>query len=403
MKRIYYTICFSILGLLSAYSQGVKFTSPLFEYGIREHLRIDASEEVTAEQLDTIRSIDLSGLGLTDIQDVTFLSHVRHLNLQCNDIRDVSPLTVLDSLTYIDLSRNQLESINVLAFSHSPRMTVDVAFNHITDFSCFQSLTSCRFTISGSSLQTEIDAPYFRTCYLYGDGTGEKAQVMCRVISNVADDARVDIADEHTLIPKDGTDAIVECNQHGTCKVLLAWGDNIADSTYVVPCTVLPLKASETVTIKTGLPGHFMLKDITPSTQGSVSISQTEIEYTANSDFVGESLLFSYYEDDMFKGVSRIVLGSDASGIRTITTADEQLTVTMGKYGVIHISCSSHELQSEATIYVYDTAGKVLAKKLVDSSHGINADLFVRHARRSVMFVQVTSGQKKFVEKILTE
>lgn len=402
-KRLYHTFFLFLMGMLSAHPQGVTFSSPQVEYGIREHLGIDATEEVTKEQLDTISCINLSGLGITDIHDIILLSNARQIYLQCNEIRDISPLILLDSLSYVDLSKNLLESINVLAFSHSPRMTVDVAFNHITDFSCFQSLTSCCFTISGSSLQTEADALYFRTCYLYGDGTEEKAQVRCRVLSNVEEEARVEIANELTSVPKDGTDVIVESNQNETHKVLLAWGDNVADSTYLVPCTVLLLKASESVTIKTGLPEHFILKDITPTTHGSVRISGTDIEYTANSEFETEDLMFSYYEDDIFKGISRIVLGSDASGIKEVTEENGRLLISMNGLQQLHVYCSSHGLSDKAGINIYDTGGRKLVTKQVYGRNGIDTDIPISSIRGTVLIVQVTSGRKKFVERIILE
>ena len=37
------------------------------------------------------------------------------------------------------------------------------------------------------------------------------------------------------------------------------------------------------------------------------------------------------------------------------------------------------------------------------SSNGIDAELFVRHARYAVLIVRVVSGHKKFIGKILVE
>lgn len=60
-------------------------------------------------------------------------------------------------------------------------------------------------------------------------------------------------------------------------------------------------------------------------------------------------------------------------------------------------------LASTSIISVLDTTGRLLAEKQVDSSNGIDAELFVRHARYAVLIVRVVSGHKKFIGKIIVE
>ena len=136
-----------------ACAQSVKFYSPVFEAGVKYHLGVDSAATVTAAQLDTIRTLDLSGLAITDIRDVVNLPNIQKLNLRYNEIDNVEPLVALDSLREVDLSHNRLASIHVLSFACSERMTVDVAFNAISDFSAFHTLTPCCFHLEGMGLQ----------------------------------------------------------------------------------------------------------------------------------------------------------------------------------------------------------------------------------------------------------
>ena len=134
-------------------AQSVTFYSPMFEAGVKYHLGVDSAATVTAAQLDTIRTLNLSGLGITDIRDVANLPNIQRLNLRYNEIDNVEPLVALDSLREVDLSHNRLASIHVLSFACSDRMTVDVSFNAISDFSAFHTLTPCCFHLEGVGLQ----------------------------------------------------------------------------------------------------------------------------------------------------------------------------------------------------------------------------------------------------------
>lgn len=150
-RRIIFCAAWLLVQLAGA--QSVKFYSPGFEAGVKSHLGVDSTATVTAAQLDTIRTLNLSGLAITDIRDVANLPNIQKLNLRYNEIDNVEPLVALDSLREVDLSHNQLASIHVLSFACSERMTVDVSFNAISDFSAFRTLTPCCFHLEGVGLQ----------------------------------------------------------------------------------------------------------------------------------------------------------------------------------------------------------------------------------------------------------
>ena len=74
-------------------------------------------------------------------------------------VDNVQPLTVLDSLVWVDLSYNNLKNINELVYSKSMKMTINVAFNYIGDFSLFGLNTRCNFILEGTTFQIMENAP----------------------------------------------------------------------------------------------------------------------------------------------------------------------------------------------------------------------------------------------------
>ena len=125
MRKIAITILAAVL-TVAAQAQKVTFTSEGIEAGVRHHLGLDANADILQSRADTITAIDLSGLGITDLSDIVYLPNVRTLDLSDNNITNVGPLNVLDSLSELNLKKNALESINLLAFSNSYKMMVDV-------------------------------------------------------------------------------------------------------------------------------------------------------------------------------------------------------------------------------------------------------------------------------------
>ena len=83
-------------------AQKVTFLSEGFEFGVKAHLGLSESDEVMQAQTDTITSIDLSGLGISEISDVVYLPNVEKLDLSLNEIDDVEPLASLEHLQQED-------------------------------------------------------------------------------------------------------------------------------------------------------------------------------------------------------------------------------------------------------------------------------------------------------------
>ena len=173
--------CLAFFAHIALSAQNIQFLSAEFEEGVKYHLGLTETDNVTASQLDTITQLNLSALGLTDIRDVRLMPKLRRIDLSYNMITNISALAELDSLQEVDLRYNQLKDINMLVFSYSDKMDVDVSYNKISDFSMFDALTPCQFTIEGAGLQNWVESTDFHVGYLYSDGTSNKPTIYYRV------------------------------------------------------------------------------------------------------------------------------------------------------------------------------------------------------------------------------
>ena len=204
MKRLAIISCL-VIAAVAMQAQRVNFYSSEFAEGVREHLGLQANNQVLQSQMDTITSIDLSGLGIKDIRDVVYLSAVKHLNLSYNELKDISPLLSLDSLRYVNLSYNHLENINMLALSCADSMEVDITNNYLKDFSYFFTPTVCQFNLVGMYLQMDKAALYMDVYHLYCD-VSERGNtvVVYRGYTNINGGAVISCNRKHASAQLDG-------------------------------------------------------------------------------------------------------------------------------------------------------------------------------------------------------
>ncbi len=308
MKKSLIIWCLTILAHISLSAQSVQFHSTKFEAGVKYHLGLTESENITANQLDTITQLNLSGLGLTDIRDVRFLANLRRIDLSHNMIDNVGALAKLDSLRSADLSYNLLEDINMLAFSYSEKMDVDVSFNKISDLSLFDAITACRFTIEGAGLQNWNDAPFFHVRYLYSDGTSNKPTIFYRIETNTSDDTQLTIEGNSTTVLSDDAPHIHQLNDdyEGIKLVMVSNGD-FSDSTYFIAPKMIHVDALEAVTIETGLPDDYEIR-FSQTKQGVLTNEGSSLKYTAASDFNSEKVIYTFYQGGVLKGISKVIL-----------------------------------------------------------------------------------------------
>ncbi len=302
MKRLAIISCL-VIAALAMQAQRVNFYSQEFARGVRLHLDLPESYQVPQSRMDTITSIDLSGLGIKDIRDVVYLPSVRELNLSYNELTDVSPLLALDSLRYLDLSYNRLENINVLAMSCADSMEVDVMNNYIKDFSYFFTPTLCEFNFVGMYLQLDKSALYMDACHLYCDVNEKGSPVVAyRGYSNAAEAAVIGCNGKHAVAQLDGAGHTVNVPgwPQGPAMVTLSVGE-LGDTTWVLPPVTRRIDAGAVVPIETGLPEGYRI-GMANALHGTVTVSGTDLSYTAPGDLDSDTLYVSYYEGWQLRG-----------------------------------------------------------------------------------------------------
>lgn len=390
------------LATIAARGQEITFYSTAFEEGVRLHLSLDDSSPVLQSQMDTIKNINLSGLGITDIRDAVYLPNVENLNLSYNALTDVSPLLSLDSLKLLRLDNNQLEDISVLALSQADSIVVDISHNHVADFSFFFSPTKCRFTILGMGLQTKTNSPFFDVSQLYGDVEEGNLVVRYRGYSNMSERAYVKCGSYKTVAQMNGE--FITINAPGppttTKKANLSNGVK-GDTTYVVPPIHHELDPGQTVTLSTGLPSSYKI-GYANALKGTVTIQGLKLKYTAPSSHQVDTLYFSYYKGRQLKGFSQFYVGKEYT-VPTIiqqTEGGESLKLAW-QDGKLLVTCPQGALGgcTEAAITVWNAAGQLLASEDVDASHGIDTVLNVSARRGNVAIVQVDCCGRRLIGK----
>lgn len=288
---------------VTASAQKVTFFSPEFELGVKVHLGLEENDEVQQSRMDTITSIDLSGLGITDLRDVVYLSKVKELDLSNNGITNIFPLTVLDSLQLLNLSSNGLESVNPLVFCSAEKMTVMVANNYISDFSFLFSPTHCQFTLMGMGLQQDKNALYLDMYHLYCDVDDRgQAVVVYRGYTNAEGAAVIGCNGKHAVAQLDGAGHTVNVPgwPQSPAMVTLTVGE-LGDTTWVLPPVTRRIAAGSNVAIETGLPEGYRI-GMANALYGTVTVNGTDLAYTAPVDLDRDTVYISYYEGWQLRG-----------------------------------------------------------------------------------------------------
>ena len=315
MKKIA-SIAVLMMTALMAQAQKVTFYSPEFEDGIRYHIGLDESADIQQNQVDTITTLSLSGLGITDIRDVVYLTSVRKLDLSYNKIKDISPLLTLESLEELNLSNNRLESVDILAFIQSESLEVDVSFNFISDFSYFYSPTECEFTFIGMGMQSEKDAPYFDVYQFYSDiNDDDKPVVSFRGYTNMSSSAYLKCGNAQVTAAIDGEihEVTAPGNPTTAAEVFLTNGEK-SETTYIIPVSEYTVGAGKTLKIdKIVLPDGYTLSSAFART-GKVEIVDNAMVYTAAEKGEADVVRFSFYQGSELKGYSRFYVNKQIKG-----------------------------------------------------------------------------------------
>ena len=313
---------------MSVQAQKVTFVSEGVEAGVKAHLGLSSTDDVLQSQTDTITIIDLSGLEIVDISDITFFPNLIRINLTGNKIEDISPLASLEHLQYANLRRNALESINPLIFACSDSLHINVADNYIQDFSYLFSATSCQLLIEGMGVQQQVkDPPYFNIYQFYTFINETRSQEICyRGFTNMKND--ITLACGSLTFPAiiDGytNDVTLPEVLNKTTKVTISNGE-LSEETYVVPIADYQVKAGQTVTLSTGLPDDYFFS-YAHANSGKVETAGNILQYTAPADAAPDIISFCYYKGYSLKGYSRFYVNwnkkGDVNGDGKLTMAD---------------------------------------------------------------------------------
>jgi len=325
MRKILFIIL-SVISVLSVEAQKVTFASEGFARGVKAHIGLAENEDVLQTQTDTITNIDLSGQEISSIYDVVWLPKVKRLDLSNNSIADVRPLAELDSLEWLDLRNNFLTDASLLAFTRVKKMTVNIGYNYIEDFTAFLMPGHCQFTMVGMNRQLKSEAEQFEIYQLYASVNGQgQLSVTYRGLTDMPSNVTLSVGEQSETALLDGTThtVSVETKSDKALKVLISNGA-YEDSTFVVPAVFYPSETNESKIIETGLPENYRI-DNAGAKYGAVAIDGTKLQYTAPDEKASDVVAFSYYEGARFRGYGYVLTGlhlGDVNGDGDVDIAD---------------------------------------------------------------------------------
>ena len=400
IRRIIALAIATLLTPLMTEAQNVTFVSQGFEQGVKMHLGLGENDVVPQSRTDTITVIDLSGLEISDVSDAQWLPNVRSLNLQMNAITDISPLVDLDSLRYLNLSYNHLEDIDMLIFTCSNQMYVNVAGNHIKDFSLFFNPSICCFEIVGMGTQTEKNAPYVHISHFYADVSDEgKAMLALRGYTNIADKCVIKSQGINGKAPLDGylNNIPFDDDLMQTVEAIVTDGEG-GDTTWVVPPAILDIRANQQVSFDTQLPEGYEIK-YANALVGTVTVEGTTLSYQAPTTESNDTVYFSYYEGSRLKGFSQLCLSNaEATGIEGVTTGALRLSLKGRQLAVDMPAVASGET---VAVRVIDAAGRSIASHQAEATaDGYHAALLLPYVPKEMIIVEVKTGQRRIIKKL---
>ena len=399
-RRTILMIIVALLSVVTAEAQNVTFVSTGFEEGVKMHLGLGENDAVPQSRTDTITVIDLSGLEISDVSDAQWLPNVKRMNLRWNQITDIAPLVSLDSLRYLDLRNNHLEDIDLLIFSASDQMTVNVAGNHIKDFSLLFDPFICHFDILGMGVQTEKDAPYVHISHFYGDVSDEgKAMLTLRGYTNIADKCVIKSQGINGKAPLDGylKNILFDDDLVQTVEAVVTNGEG-GDTTWVVPPTLFDIRANQQVSFDTQLPEGYEIRYANANV-GTVTVEGTTLNYQAPATESNDTVYFSYYEGDRLKGFSQLVMSNaEATSVGSVATHGVRLSLHGRQLAVDYTGAKPGE---QVSVSVFDAAGrKIAGQQSAATATDYHAELSLPYLPDNMIIVEVKTAERRTIRKM---
>ncbi len=397
--RKYIIIMICCLAALPSAAQEVTFFSAEVEAGVRQHLRIAESATISMAQLDTITQIDLSHRGISDVRDMPLMPNLRILDLSDNQLDDLQPLALLDSLEWLDLRYNNLKGINQLFYTGAKKLTINVGFNHIRDFSLFWTLSLCSFTLEGTGLQLSENEQYFDVFYFYADVEDDVPMVCYHGITNIEAGASLDCGALHQVAAMDGDSYKVSLTESiGTTTMATLSNGECGDTTWVVPPTLFDIRANQQVSFDTQLPEGYEIRYANANV-GTVTVEGTTLSYQAPATESNDTVYFSYYEGDRLKGFSQLVMSNaEATSVGSVATHGVRLSLHGRQLAVDYTGAKPGE---QVSVSVFDAAGrKIAGQQSTATTTDFHADISLPYLPDNMIIVEVKTAERRTIRKM---
>ena len=391
------------ISINSIYAQ-VQFKSLEFEIGIRKHLNLTETEIIYLNSLDTIKKIDLSGLNIKDVNDVTFLKKIKVLNLSNNQIRDISPLLYLPRLKVLNIAGNNIENISTFTFSDKRSFKLIVSDNQISDFQNLQTATFSNVEIIGSDRQQFVQ-PTFLINNLY---TLTQANGQAIIKYNVWD--RLNICNPFSITYGDGiTSNNLQCDSYTNnqnysystegFKTITITRDSKTLTTHFVAPYILTFDMGQSYPLNLSLPTEINLISLeNVTTYGTATVISNQINYQPL--VVGNDIIKVKYKYGTSNRTE--VFYIFISNTNILSTNELLLLKNIKVYpnptnNIINISSQNLTINQ---IAIYDLLGRLLeVKKTNETLTTIN----IQDLPNSIYFLEVKTAQGIKTEKIIKQ
>lgn len=400
MRKFVIIILTCCLPILRGFGQELTFFSAEVEEGVRKHLNLTESVPISFTQLDTITSLDLSHSGITDLRDLTMMPNLRLLDLSENMLDDLQPLALLDSLEWVDLRHNNLKGINQLFYSTSKKLTIDVAFNRIRDFTLFGTFSTCSFTLEGTGLQLSENAPILEIYQFYSDVDNGEPVICYRGFTNLETEFALDCGTLHQTATMDGgTYRVMLSDSYGMTVMATLSNEINCDTTWVVTPRVYNIRANQEVTFDTELPETYTI-GYANANVGTVEVEGTKLRYIAPETESNDMIYFTYYKDNRVKGFSQLTMSNpEDTGLRDNVVDNAYFELHGNR---LSVRLPSVKVGEKVDVKVVDAIGRQLVNyQSVAMTSPYFEEFVLPEETGRMIIVQVSSDKVRYIKKLL--
>ena len=394
MKRIFiFLIQTSIC--VSLFAENINFYSGSFELAVKDQLGLDEKEFITRDIADTITILKLSAYGLDDLRDVVYFPHLQYLDIAYNNINDLFPLINLEYLRYLNVRGNKLRSVDVLAFSESSEMVVNVSGNYIKDYELTLNNPRCIFTIIGLNYQK---SPYIIN-HFYTDFDLKTTQknINCNIWTlSEFDSLYLKYDKKSELIKEVGVDIQINKNITGNV-VYLSLDEQVVDTAYFILPTSLRIEKDSTV-ITPSFPNNYKLLSI-ESSNSHASISNNSIFFRIAKNNTSDTIRIGFGKNLYdIRGYTYYYIKSDGTtGSEPVTEREKLIFYPNPVDNILTVRVPDQD-GSEASISLISLTGQIVYQAVTNES---TYQIDVRNLSEGIYVLSVKTAKENYIEKII--